>query len=84
MNWKQDENENLISCTQKFKADREVLSSNLGGSIVLHEIIKNDDNCNENDTIAAEKAQKEADERLAACLYLANSDKKKHASVLKI
>ena len=67
-----------------FKAAREVLISHLGRNIVLHKIIKNDDDCDEHDTDAVEKVQKEVDERLAAYLYLENSDKKKYANVLKV
>ena len=61
-----------------------MFNSPLGRNTVLHKIIKNDDNHDENDTDNAEIAQKDVDERLSDCLYLQNSDKKKHLNVIKV
>jgi len=83
INCKQEENENLISYTKKFKVVREVFNLDLGRNLVLNKIIKNDKNYNENDTDAVAKLLKEVDERLATYLYLENSNKKKYTNVLK-
>ena len=83
INCKQEENENLISYTKKFKVVREVFNLHLGRNLVLNKIIKNDKNYNENDTDTVAKLLKEVDERLATYLYLENSNKKKYTNVLK-
>ena len=41
VNCKQDDKENLLSCTKKFKAAREVINSHLGEDIIVHKMVKN-------------------------------------------
>ena len=83
VNCKQDENESLINHTKKVKAAIEVLTTHLGSSIVVREVVENDYGCVESNAEAIKKISKKIDERLAAYLCLENSDFKKHGEMMK-
>ena len=81
VNLKQKEDESLIDYTSRFKSARDVLSAQIGGSLILTKFVKDMPEYDPNDADKVTKCQKEAYEQLTAYLYLENADRNKYGSL---
>ena len=75
--------ESLLDCTRRFKVAREVLTSHLGGPIELKKHVKDRPDYVAGRQEVIDQLTVAADEKLATCLCLMNSDQGKHGSALK-
>jgi hypothetical protein len=82
MNTKQKEGESLQDYTKRFRVNRDVLMSHVGGPIVLTKIVEAMPSYNEADEEKLEKLQEQAYNQFLAYLYLDNADKSKYGSIL--
>ncbi len=83
-NLKQKDKESLIDYTRRFKTSMDVLSSYLGGPIVLTKHLNNNSTYTSPYTSQTDKTRmtKEAHEKLMAYLYLDNAGRTKYGSLL--
>ena len=86
VNCKQKEQgkESLLDYTRRFKLSRDLMTSRMGGPFVLNKYVEETYVSPGRLTRAHQTLNDDADERLAACMYLVNSDQNKYRSVIKI
>ncbi len=98
INTKQADNEGLVDYSKRFRVASEVLTSHLGGPIVLQKIVTNNNPLPDLEALPDDKArynelldwltkeqeiQQEECDRFLAYLYLVNSDQDKYGSLTK-
>ena len=86
VNCKQKEQgkESLLDYTRRFKLSREVLTSHMGGPFVLNKYVEETYVVTPSRSSEEHKQlNEEADEKLAAYMYMVNSDQTKYGAVLK-
>ena len=87
VNLKQKDDESLVDYTNRFKSAKDVFKTHLGGEMVLHKVVMNDDEyIDDDDTDEAkennQKLIKKHYDRWAAYLYLENSDRNKYGTLV--
>lgn len=80
---KQKDNESLVDCVKRLKANREVFVSHLGGMLNLDKRAESRPTHDVTDRQNAKESQEEVDKRFATYLRLVNSDCRKRGSILK-
>ena len=86
VNCKQKEQgkESLLDYTRRFKLSREILTSHMGGPFVLNKYVEETYVVTPSRSSAEHKQlNEEADEKLAAYMYMVNSDQNKYGAMLK-
>lgn len=79
---KQKDKESLLDHTKRFKVSREMLASYAGGGIALTKYAEAQPSHAAADDAEKDRLVKEADERLAACLCMRNSDQRKYSTAI--
>ena len=80
-NTKQREDENLNQYQQCFKTQRDVMSSHIGGPIILTQFIRTMPGYDAADADAVKQCQKDAHAQFLAYIFIENSDNAKYGSL---
>ena len=80
-NMKQREDENLNQYQQHFKTQRDVMSSHIGGPIILTQFIKMMQGYDATNTDAVKQCQKDAHAQFLANIFIENSNNAKYSSL---
>ena len=83
MSTMQKDHESLSDYTKRFKVEKDVMVSHIGGPIILTKYIEQMENYDVTDQKNVKICVEEAHDLMLGLLYLENADQRKYGSILK-